>query len=99
MSPPPASVRDMRKILVLSSVSLDGYMEAPGHDISWHVVGDELHDCATVTDETWAALRARYDDAALVELVCLAGFYHLISYVCRAFGVQPETWAAPAPAA
>ena len=60
---------------------------------------DELHDSATVTDETWAALRARYDDAALVELVCLAGFYHLISYVCRAFGVQPETWAAPAPAA
>jgi dihydrofolate reductase len=33
----------MRKLLVLSSVSLDGYMEAPGHDISWHVVGDELH--------------------------------------------------------
>jgi alkylhydroperoxidase family enzyme len=60
---------------------------------------DELHDAATVSDETWAALRARYDDAELVELVCLAGFYHLISYVCRAFCVEREAWAAPAPAA
>jgi dihydrofolate reductase len=34
----------MRKVVVLSSVSLDGYMEGPGHDISWHLVGDELHD-------------------------------------------------------
>jgi 4-carboxymuconolactone decarboxylase len=59
---------------------------------------DELHDTATVTDETWAELRARYDDAELVELVCLAGFYHLVSYLCRAFGVEPEAWAAPVPA-
>ena len=25
------------------SASVDGYMEAPGHDISWHMVDDELH--------------------------------------------------------
>jgi dihydrofolate reductase len=25
-------------------VSLDGYMEGPDHDISWHVVDDELHE-------------------------------------------------------
>jgi 4-carboxymuconolactone decarboxylase len=60
---------------------------------------DELHDTATVGDATWAALRERYDDAQLVELVCLAGFYHLVSYVCRAFAVAPEPWAAAVPRA
>jgi alkylhydroperoxidase family enzyme len=60
---------------------------------------DELHDDAAVRPATWAALRERYDDAQLVELVCLAGFYHLVSYVCGAFAVAPEAWAAAVPEA
>jgi len=28
----------------MMSISLDGYIEAPGGDISWHLVDDELHD-------------------------------------------------------
>ena len=32
-----------RKIVVGMSVSLDGYMEGPDHDLSWHRVDDELH--------------------------------------------------------
>jgi dihydrofolate reductase len=34
----------MRKIVVSSSVSLDGYFEGPGHDLSWHLVDEELHE-------------------------------------------------------
>ncbi|WP_062440723.1 dihydrofolate reductase family protein [Herbidospora daliensis] len=33
----------MRKIVIMSAVSLDGYMEGPGRDISWHRVDAELH--------------------------------------------------------
>ncbi|GLX95347.1 dihydrofolate reductase family protein [Herbidospora sp. NBRC 101105] len=33
----------MRKIMITSAVSLDGYMEGPGRDISWHRVDAELH--------------------------------------------------------
>ena len=33
----------MRKIVVVTSVSLDGYMEGPDHDISWHRVDEQLH--------------------------------------------------------
>ncbi|MEU6353993.1 dihydrofolate reductase family protein [Streptomyces sp. NPDC047072] len=33
----------MRKIVLIMSVSLDGYIEADGRDISWHRVDDELH--------------------------------------------------------
>jgi 4-carboxymuconolactone decarboxylase len=58
---------------------------------------DELHDGGAVSEATWAELRERYDDAELVELVCLAGFYHLVSYLCRAFAIAPEAWAAAVP--
>jgi 4-carboxymuconolactone decarboxylase len=56
---------------------------------------DELHDRATLSDPTWSALRAAYADDELVELVCLAGFYHLVSFACGAFGVEGEPWAIP----
>jgi 4-carboxymuconolactone decarboxylase len=59
---------------------------------------DELHETATISDELWAQLRAGWPDDQLVELVCLAGFYHLVSYACNAFAVEPEEWAAQPPA-
>ena len=33
----------MRNVILNMSVSLDGYMEGPGHDISWHRVDEEVH--------------------------------------------------------
>ncbi|WP_431682254.1 dihydrofolate reductase family protein [Kitasatospora sp. KL5] len=33
----------MRKIVLMMSVSLDGYIEGPGRRIDWHRVDDELH--------------------------------------------------------
>jgi alkylhydroperoxidase family enzyme len=60
-------------------------------------VADELHDTATLSDETWEALRERYDDAQLVEVVCVAGFYHLVSFLCRAFAIEREPWAQVSP--
>ena len=33
----------MRKIILMMSVSLDGFFEGPDRDISWHRVDDELH--------------------------------------------------------
>jgi dihydrofolate reductase len=33
----------MGKIILMMSVSLDGYMEGPHREIDWHLVDDELH--------------------------------------------------------
>ncbi len=33
----------MRKIILVMSVSSDGFFERPDRDISWHLVDDELH--------------------------------------------------------
>lgn len=61
-------------------------------------VVDELHDIGTLSEATWVGARAVYADDQLVELVCLVGFYHLVSFVCRAFEVEREPWAARFPA-
>jgi alkylhydroperoxidase family enzyme len=59
---------------------------------------DELHETATVSDALWEELRSGWSDDELVELICLAGFYHLVSYACNAFAVDAEPWAAQPPA-
>ncbi|MFJ5861759.1 dihydrofolate reductase family protein [Pseudarthrobacter sp. NPDC092439] len=33
----------MRKIILMMSLSVDGFFERPGRDISWHRVDEELH--------------------------------------------------------
>jgi dihydrofolate reductase len=33
----------MRKIILMMSTSLDGYIEGPNREIDWHLVDDELH--------------------------------------------------------
>ncbi|MGY5029513.1 dihydrofolate reductase family protein [Streptomyces sp. 900116325] len=33
----------MRKVILMMSVSLDGFIEGPDGDIGWHLVDDELH--------------------------------------------------------
>lgn len=45
-----------------------------------------------------ARLEAAFAADELVELVCLAGFYHLVSFVCGAFAVPAEPWAVSPPA-
>ena len=58
---------------------------------------DELHDRARVSDELWAALRAHFAEEQLIELVALAGFYHLISFVTNALRIPLEPYGARFP--
>ncbi|HYY81618.1 MAG TPA: dihydrofolate reductase family protein [Actinomycetes bacterium] len=34
----------MRRIVLIATVSLDGFIEGPNREIDWHMVDDELHD-------------------------------------------------------
>ena len=58
---------------------------------------DALHDEARVSDALWAALREEWTEAQLIELVALAGFYHLIAFVTNAFRVPLEPYGARFP--
>ncbi len=60
---------------------------------------DVLHEDSTMDDATWAELTRHYDEAQLIELVMLTGWYHAISFVCNALRVPLESWQARLPKA
>lgn len=54
---------------------------------------DELHESSRVTDATWIKLASFWDEAQMLELVLLVGWYHTISFLCNAAQVPLESWA------
>ena len=58
---------------------------------------DALHDEGQVGDELWADLRVHWEEEQLIELVALAGFYHLISFVTNALRIPLEPYGARFP--
>jgi 4-carboxymuconolactone decarboxylase len=61
-----------------------------GDDAAVLTAADELHGDACITDETWAALAARYDERQLIEIPMLVGHYHLVAFTLNSLGVQRE---------
>ena len=51
---------------------------------------DELHVDACITDATWTALAARYDQRQMIELPMLVGHYHMVAFALNSLGVQVE---------
>lgn len=51
---------------------------------------DHLLDTGDVDDAAWAALADRYDEAQLVELLCLVGFYRMVADFLNVAGVELE---------
>lgn len=77
----------------------------PGDSSSWPLhhralldAVDELHDTAHLSPSAWNALRDHYDDAQLVELLVLIGWYRTISCVANGLLLEGESWAEPFPA-
>jgi 4-carboxymuconolactone decarboxylase len=65
----------------------------PGRERTVIQLADELHDTATVSDATFAALERHFTPAQILELVIASGWYHTISFVVNAAQVQSEPWA------
>jgi len=51
---------------------------------------DALHLRAAVSDELWQPLAAAYRADQIIELLALAGQYHMISYITNALGIALE---------
>ena len=60
-------------------------------------LADQLHDSATIEDSLWSALEAEFRDEQLIELIMLAGFYHMVSFLTNALRLPPESFAARFP--
>src|ERR1700716_4077894 len=58
---------------------------------------DALHARATLSDEEFKALSAHYDDAKVLEIILLCGFYRTVSYLANALDLPLEETAARFP--
>ena len=59
---------------------------------------DALHERADVDDATWRRVAAEFQSAQIVELVVLAGFYHMVSFATNALRIELEPGAPRFPA-
>ncbi|QIP06110.1 carboxymuconolactone decarboxylase family protein [Bradyrhizobium symbiodeficiens] len=59
---------------------------------------DALHYHATLSDEEFAALSAHYDEAQILEIMLLCGFYRTVSYLANGLKLPLEETAARFPA-
>lgn len=53
-------------------------------------VVDALHDSSDVSDDLWLTTRGVLDEARVLDLLLLCGWYHAISFAARATRVEPE---------
>ncbi|HEY6355700.1 MAG TPA: hypothetical protein VIY30_14530, partial [Burkholderiaceae bacterium] len=58
---------------------------------------DALHVSCTLDDALWLALRDRFSEEAMLELLMLAGFYRTVSYLTNALRLPLEANAARFP--
>jgi len=60
---------------------------------------DELHETSTISDDLWAQLEREWSVEQRIEIICVAGLYHAISYMTNACRMQGEIFAEPFPSA
>jgi len=58
---------------------------------------DALHDRATLTDAEFKALSSHYDEAQVLEIIMLCGFYRTVSYLANTLALPLEEKAARFP--
>jgi alkylhydroperoxidase family enzyme len=51
---------------------------------------DALHHRATLSDDEFAALAALYDEAQIIEIIMLCGFYRTVSYLANGLKLPLE---------
>ena len=56
----------MSKLILMMSVSLDGFFEGPDHDLGWHLIDEEVHEHF---NEQLAAMGAFLDGRITYELM------------------------------
>jgi len=57
------------------------------------LLADQLHASGAVTGDAWPRIASSFAADQLVELITLAGLYHMVSFMVNAIGVQHEEFA------
>jgi alkylhydroperoxidase family enzyme len=82
------------QIRMLARSGYDGWNTA---DAAIVRAADELFDEDTISDATWQALDAQFDERQLLDVLITTGGYRMVSMVLNTFGVPPEPNSEPFP--
>jgi alkylhydroperoxidase family enzyme len=58
---------------------------------------DDLVDLRAIAPATWDRARGHFNEAQLIEIIALAGYYHTISFLCRGLELPLEPYGARFP--
>jgi len=58
---------------------------------------DDLVDRRAIDTATWDAIAEHFDSAQILEVIALVGYYHTISFLCRALELPLKPYAARFP--
>lgn len=93
------------KPLGFTDAQLASTVHGSADDLCWSepeaavfLLADELHGTSTVSDPLFARLSSHFSADQVLEMVITVGWYHTISFVINAAGVEHEDWAARFPA-
>jgi alkylhydroperoxidase family enzyme len=81
----------------IARVARDGVAGWNEQDAALIGAADELHDRQMISDATWHALQARWEEKQLIDLLFAVGQYTMVSMVLNSLGVQIETRGAATP--
>jgi len=62
-------------------------------------VVDDLVDRRTIGEATWTRAREHFEEAQMLEVIALVGYYHTISFLCRGLDLPLESYGARFPSA
>jgi alkylhydroperoxidase family enzyme len=85
----------------LSSAQVTSLTHGSQRDSCWETLRDrllirlvdELCGHSDITDELWMELSSEFDEAQLLDLTMLCGWYHAVSFTARAARDPLEQWA------
>lgn len=79
-------------------------VEGPANDPVWSgeeqalfAACDQLHRHCDLDDDVWTRLRAHFSEEAVLEILMLAGFYRMVSYLTNSLRLPLESYAARFP--
>lgn len=88
----------------LTPGQVEATVRGPAHADCWTpaeqallAAADALHERATLDEAGWTALRAHFDEAQILEVLLLCGFYRTVSYIANGLALPPEPGAARFP--
>jgi alkylhydroperoxidase family enzyme len=89
-----AGITDEEITRLTAGPDADGWSEA---DAVLVRAADELHNDSSLSDQTYAALTARFDEQQMLDIVFTVGQYHLVSMALNSFGVERDDGVTDAP--